>query len=385
MKSLNNFIIEMPPSGIRKFFDIVSTMDNVISLGIGEPDFVTPWPMISYAIDSLERGRTSYTSNLGLLELRQEISKYIKSNLHVEYNPDDQILITVGVSEAMDLLMRTLITPGDEIIVLEPCYVSYVSTVGMAGGKAVIVECREENNFLPDLNEIKSAITPKTRAILLNYPSNPTGTILTREMSQKIFDICKENDLYIISDEIYDKLTYDVPHESILSIDGAYERTILLNGFSKSFAMTGWRIGYACGPKDIINCMMKIHQYTILCAPTSGQYCALEALRSCVEESDKMVEEYKQRKNLIVNGLNEAGLKCKMPGGAFYVFPSIKEFNMSSEDFCEKLLYEKLVATVPGNAFGKCGEGHIRCSYATSKKQIIKALDNIKAFIDTIK
>ena len=384
MKPINNFVQNMPPSGIRKFFDIVSTMEGVISLGVGEPDFVTPWPMISAAIDSMEAGKTSYTSNMGLLSLRQEISKYLFKHLGVEYNPDNEILITVGVSEAMDLLMRALICPGDEIIVFEPSYVSYKPTIEMAGGHSVVLDCKEENDFLPDLEELKSLITPKTKAILFNYPSNPTGCVLNREINQKLYDICNENDLYIISDEIYDRLTYDKKHESILEIPGAYDRTILLNGFSKAFAMTGWRIGYACGNKDIIKSMMKIHQYTMLCAPISGQYCALEALRHCVPQSDEMIEEYRQRRNLIVKGFNDVGLTCRKPGGAFYAFPSIKKFGMTSEEFCEKLLYEKKVATVPGNAFGKCGEGYIRCSYATSKKKIIKAIEKIGEFIEEL-
>ena len=384
MKQINQFIQNMPPSGIRKFFDIVSTMEGVISLGVGEPDFVTPWPMISSAIDSMEAGKTSYTSNMGLLPLRYEISKYIKNHLGVLYNPDNEILITVGVSEAMDLLMRALICPGDEIIVLEPSYVSYKPTIEMAGGVAVILSCYEKDDFLPDIEEMRKLITPKTKAILLNFPSNPTGCVLNREINQKLYDLCEEHDLYIISDEIYDRLTYDKEHESILSIPGAYERTVLLNGFSKAFAMTGWRIGYACGNKDIIKSMMKIHQYTMLCAPISGQYCALEALRNCLPLSDDMVEEYRQRRNLIVKGFNDIGLKCHRPQGAFYVFPSIKDFGMSSEEFCTKLLYEKKVATVPGNAFGECGEGYIRCSYATSKKKIIKAIDKIGEFIEKL-
>lgn len=384
MKPINDYIKNMPPSGIRKFFDIVSTMDDVVSLGVGEPDFVTPWPMISKVIDSLESGKTSYTSNMGLLALRQEISKYIEKNIGVEYNPDNQILITVGVSEAMDLLMRAIICPGDEIIVIEPSYVSYSPCIEMAGGRAVVLDTYEEDDFLPNIDKLRSKITSKTKAVLFNYPSNPTGCVLNKEINQKLYDLCNEYDLYIISDEIYDRLTYDKKHESILSIPGAYERTILLNGFSKAFAMTGWRVGYACGNKDIIHSMMKIHQYTMLCAPISGQYCALEALKNCVSISDEMVEEYRQRRNLIVKGLNDAGLKCRKPGGAFYVFPSIKDFNMSSEEFCEKLLFENKVACVPGNAFGKSGEGYIRCSYATSKKNIIKAIGSIKEFVEKL-
>ena len=384
MKPINKFIENMPPSGIRKFFDIVATMDDVISLGVGEPDFVTPWPMISAAIDSMEMGKTSYTSNMGLLALRKEISRYIQKNIGVEYNPDNQILITVGVSEAVDLLMRTIITPGDEIIVFEPSYVSYIPTIEMAGGKSVVLDCREENDFLPDIDEFEKKITPKTKAVLFNFPSNPTGCVLNRDINRKLYDICNKYDLYIISDEIYDRLTYDKKHESILEIPGAYDRTILLNGFSKAFAMTGWRVGYACGNKDIIRNMMKIHQYTMLCAPISGQYCALEALKNCISLSDDMVEEYRQRRNLIVKGFNDMGLECKKPGGAFYVFPSVKKFGMTSEEFCEKLLYGKKVATVPGNAFGACGEGYIRCSYATGKKKIIRALEQIQKFIDEL-
>jgi len=384
MKPINNNIVQMPPSGIRKFFDVASQMKDVISLGVGEPDFCTPWKMTSYAIKTLEQGQTSYTSNMGLIELRKEISKYLENHIGVSYNPENQILITVGVSEGMDLVFRTLLNPGDEVIVPQPCYVSYIPCVEMAGGKAVVVKCSEKNEFKIDINDLKNAITSKTKAVLFNYPSNPTGAVADKALIDSIVKLCKEKDLYIVSDEIYDRLTYDEGHVSFLSLKDAYERTIFLNGFSKAFAMTGWRIGYACGQKDIIKCMMKIHQYTMLCAPVSGQYCALEGLRSCIEESNQMKDSFQQRRNVIVDGLNNAGLKCHMPGGAFYAFPSIKNTGLSSEDFCQKLLFEKKVATVPGNAFGDPGEGFIRCSYATDIDKIKKAISHIKDFVNKI-
>ena len=385
MKEINKKVLEMQPSGIRKFFDIVSQMKDVISLGVGEPDFVTPWQMTAAAIKSLENGKTSYTSNLGLLELRKAISKYNEDFLGVHYNPENQILITVGVSEGMDLVFRTILEIGDEVIVPQPCYVSYIPCIEMAGGIPVIVDCKEENNFAIDINDFKNAITEKTKAVLFNYPSNPTGAVADKKLICEIVKICKKHDLYIISDEVYERLCYDSEHVSFLSASDAYERTILLNGFSKSFAMTGWRIGYACGPKDIIHCMMKIHQYTMLSAPTQGQYCALEGITHCIKESDKMIEAYSQRRNVIIHGLNKAGLKCHMPGGAFYAFPSIKNTNLSSEVFCERLLFEKKVAAVQGNAFGKCGEGYIRCSYATNISKINIALERINEFTESLK
>lgn len=385
MKPISDVVQATPPSGIRKFFDIVSQMQDVISLGVGEPDFDTPWRISESCIFSLERGKTHYTSNFGTPELRKCISDYWRKREGIEYNWENQVLITVGVSEAMDIAMRAILNPGDEVICPEPCYVSYKPCIAFAGGVPVVIPSYMEDEFRVTPERIKAAITPKTKAILISYPSNPTGATATREMLREIVNLAKEHDLWIISDEIYDRLTYDGEHTCIPTLDGAYDRTILLNGFSKAYAMTGWRIGYACGNSEVIEAMMKIHQYTILCAPIMGQVAACEAIQNGYEDSEEMIEEYSRRRRVIVKGLNDAGLKCVMPGGAFYAFPSIKETGLTSDEFSERLLFEEKVAVVPGNAFGECGEGHIRCSYATSIEKIERAIEQIGRFVSKLK
>ncbi len=381
MKPISEIVKSTPASGIRRFFDVVAKMPEAISLGVGEPDFVTPWRVREACIYSLERGRTSYTSNYGLEELRVAISNYINEHEGVEYNPLNQILITVGVSEAMDLAMRALLNPGDEVICAEPCYVSYKPCVMFAGGVPVTIKTTQKTEFCVEPEKIRAAITPKTKAILVSYPSNPTGAVANRELLEQITAIACKHDLYIITDEIYDRLTYDDKHTCLPTLPGAYDRTILLNGFSKAYAMTGWRIGYAAGPPDIIEAMMKIHQYTMLCAPIMGQMAALEAIKNGYEVSQEMIEQYNQRRKVIVKGLNDAGLDCLMPGGAFYAFPSIRQTGLSSDEFSERLLMEEKVAVVPGVAFGEGGEGHIRCSYATSIDRIEQAIERIARFV----
>jgi aminotransferase len=381
MKPISHLVKSIPPSGIRRFFDIVSSMHDVLSLGVGEPDFDTPWSVREACIFSLERGHTHYTSNYGTIELRTAISRSIAAREGIEYNPENQILVTVGVSEGMDLAMRAILNPGDEVIVPEPCFVSYKPCVMFAGGKPVVVPSYAQDGFAVKPEEIRAKVTDKTKAILLGYPANPTGAVPARETLEEIVRIACEYDLYVISDEIYDRLTYDGRHTCVPTLPGAYERTILLNGFSKAYAMTGWRIGYAAASPEIIETMMKIHQYTMMCASTMAQVAALEAIRNGERESNEMVEQYNQRRRVIVKGLNDAGLPCLMPGGAFYAFPSIKHTGLTSEEFCERLLFEEKVAVVPGSAFGECGEGHIRCSYATSLDKINLALERIARFV----
>jgi len=381
MKPISELVKSTPASGIRRFFDVVAKMPEAISLGVGEPDFPTPWRIREACIDSLERGRTNYTSNYGLLELRSAIADYLRKHDGLEYDPETQILITVGVSEGMDLAMRAILNPGDEVICPEPCYVSYKPCIIFAGGTAVAIPTTAETAFRVDPAAVRAAITAKTKAILISYPSNPTGAAAPRELLEEIVAIAREYDLYIITDEIYDRLTYDGCHTCLPTLPGAYERTVLLNGFSKAYAMTGWRIGYAAGDPEIIETMMKIHQYTMLCAPIMGQVAALEAINNGYDDSQEMIEQYAQRRRVIIKGLNDAGLPCLMPGGAFYAFPSIKETGLSSDEFCERLLFEEKVAVVPGNAFGDCGEGHIRCSYATSIDKIEQALERIARFV----
>ncbi|MCX8053478.1 MAG: aminotransferase class I/II-fold pyridoxal phosphate-dependent enzyme [Armatimonadetes bacterium] len=384
MKAISHVVQSIPPSGIRRFFDIVSTMHDVLSLGVGEPDFDTPWCVREACIYSLERGHTHYTSNYGTIELRRAISQYLALSEGLEYHPENQILVTVGVSEGMDLAMRAIINPGDEVIVPEPCFVSYKPCVMFAGGNPVVVPSYAEDGFAVKPQEIRAAVTSKTKAILIGYPSNPTGAVPARETLEEIVRIACEHDLYIVSDEIYARLTYNGKHTCVPTLPGAYERTILLNGFSKAYAMTGWRIGYAASSPEIIEAMMKIHQYTMMCASTMAQVAALEALRNGDRESDEMIEQYNHRRRVIVKGLNDAGLPCLMPGGAFYVFPSIKHTGLSSDEFCERLLFEEKVAVVPGNAFGECGEGHIRCSYATSLDKINLAIERIARFVSRL-
>ncbi len=371
----------MPPSGIRDFFDIVSTMKDVISLGIGEPDFSTPWHIREAAIFSLERGVTSYTSNLGLLSLREAIAAYVKRVFHVAYQPGNEVLVTVGVSEALDLAMRAILEPGDEVIYHEPCYVSYKPTITLAYGKPVAVEARQENNFALDPGDVAAAITPRTRAIILNYPNNPTGATLPKEHLHAICDLAIKHDLIVIADDIYAELTYDGVHTSAASLPGMKERTIFLHGFSKAWAMTGFRLGYACGPADLIGAMMKIHQYTMLCAPTPSQMAAVEALKQPDADIKEMKAEYERRRNFIHASFIAMGIPCPRPTGAFYAFPFIGDCGLTSRDFAFKLLEEEKVAAVPGTAFGPCGEGFVRCSYATSMEEIKEAMIRIERFV----
>jgi aminotransferase len=381
MSRVSQIIETMPPSGIRRFFDIVSTMDGVLSLGIGEPDFVTPERIRNACVSSLAQGQTMYTSNHGLLELRQVISGHISRVHGVEYNPEKEILITVGVSEALDITLRAILNPGDEVIVFEPSYVSYKPCVVMAGGVAVAVEARSADGFRVTADIIEHAVTEKTKAILLCYPNNPTGMSLSAEELERIAALAVKHDLIIISDEIYEKLTYDMSHLSIASLPGMKERVITLNGFSKAYAMTGWRLGYIAGPVDILNAAVKIHQYVALCAPIMSQTAAIEALKNEGPEVEEMVSEYNRRRHLIHRGLNEIGLEVPMPDGAFYIFPSIKRTGLTSEEFAERLLFEEKVAVVPGTAFGACGEGYVRCSYSISYERIEEALARIEKFV----
>ncbi|NLU43019.1 MAG: aminotransferase class I/II-fold pyridoxal phosphate-dependent enzyme [Firmicutes bacterium] len=378
---VSNAVKALPPSGIRKFFDLAAQMENVISLGVGEPDFITPWHIIESSFYSAERGHTSYTSNLGLLELRQAISDYLEAKHGVGYDPTNEVLVTTGVSEALDVAIRTLVSPGDEVIVIEPCYVSYKACVLLAGGTPVIVDTHVDNGFRVTAEDIASRLSDRTKAIVLSYPNNPTGAVMDCATLQRIAELAKERDLIVISDEIYSELTYEGTHTCIAALPGMRERTVLLNGFSKAYAMTGWRIGYACGNKHIIGGMMKIHQYTMLCAPIIAQKAAIEALRYGEEAKQRMVAEYDQRRRFIVERLNAIGLTCFEPTGAFYAFPSIAASGMTSEEFCNELLREQSVAVVPGNAFGACGEGFVRCSYAASLQEISEAVTRMERFL----
>ncbi len=377
---ISRVVKEIPPSGIRKFFDLILSMEGVISLGVGEPDFVTPWHIRDVAIYSLEQGYTSYTSNAGILELRECISQRLLTDYGLKYSPQDEILITVGVSEGLDLALRAIINPGDEVIIPEPCYVSYKPCTVLVGGVPVPIDTAN-TKFKVTREQIEKAITGKTKAILLSYPSNPTGAIMTQQELLEIAEVVKKYDLIAISDEIYSLLTYEQKHTSFAKLPGMRDKTILLDGFSKGYAMTGWRIGYAAANKEIISAMTKIHQYTMLCASIMGQKAAIEALRNGESKAQEMTNEYNQRRRVIVKGLNEIGLICDLPGGAFYAFPSIKTTGLSSEKFAERLLFEEKVAVVPGNVFGSCGEGYIRCSYATSLEKIEEALERIKRFV----
>ena len=380
---LSKAITEIQPSGIRRFFDAASTMSNVISLGVGEPDFDTPWHVREEGIYSLEKGRTFYTGNSGLLELREEIGRYLDRRFGLSYSADE-ILVTVGGSEAIDIGFRTMLDPGDEVIIPEPCYVSYLPCVKLAGGVPVRLPLEEKDQFKLTKEKLLSAITDKTKILVLPFPNNPTGAILNREELQIIADIVKEHDLFVMSDEIYSELNYEGGHVSIASIPGMRERTIVINGFSKSYAMTGWRLGYAAGPKEIMKQMLKIHQFVIMCAPTTSQYAAIEALRNGDEDVRRMRESYDERRRFLVNALNEMGLPCFEPKGAFYVFPNISAYGMTSEELARRLLEQERVAVVPGTAFGECGEGFLRISYAYSIDNLKKALDKIEKFIDTL-
>ena len=373
---------QLSPSGIRKFFDLLASMGEVISLGVGEPDFTTPWHIREAAIYSLEKGYTMYTSNSGIPELRHELSRYLKDAYNLDYDPDSELLITVGVSEALDLTMRAILDPGDEVIMPDPCYVSYSSCVMLSGGTPIMVPTSEENNFEISAADIEARITSKTKAVLIGNPANPTGAVMPRDKLSQIAEVARRYKLLVISDEIYAKLVYGVEHTCFATLPEMKEDTILLGGFSKAYAMTGWRIGYASALPQIIAPMTKIHQYTIMCAPIMGQVAAVEALKSGDASITEMVEEYNRRRLVIVQGLNDIGLSCFEPRGAFYAFPSIKSTGMTSEEFAERLLIEEKVAVVPGTAFGECGEGYVRCCYATSLADIEEALTRMGRFVN---
>jgi aminotransferase len=378
---ISNRVQQIPPSGIRRFFDIAATMDNVISLGIGEPDFVTPRAILDAGLASLEAGHTHYTSNSGTIELRQAISRQIKRLYGVDYDPALEILVTVGVSEAMYLALTAIINPGDEVIVPQPCFVSYMAEVFLAGGTPVPIATRVENNFQVTAEEIEAAITRRTKALLIGYPSNPTGAVLERETMEGIAKVARKHDILIVSDEIYDRLVYGIEHTCVPSIQGLWERTILLGGFSKAYAMTGWRLGYAAAPPEILGAMSKVHQYTIMSAPTTAQEAGLTAIEKGEEAVEEMRQRYDRRRRLIVDGLNSIGLKCFEPRGAFYAFPSVRGTGMDDAEFAERLLDEERVAVIPGRAFGIGGAGYVRCSYATSYDKIEQALERIARFV----
>ena len=386
---MRNFISDktasIQPSGIRKFFDIVSEMKDAISLGVGEPDFDTPWHIRDEGIYALERGRTFYTSNSGLKDLRQEISNYLKRIQNIEYNPENEILVTVGGSEAIDIGLRAVINPGDEVIIPQPSYVSYEPCAVLAGAKPVIINLKAENAFRLKPEELLAAITDKTKVLILPYPNNPTGAIMEQEDLEAIAKIIIEKDILVMSDEIYSALTYKEKHVSIASLRGMKERTILINGFSKAYAMTGWRLGYACAPKEIIQQMTKIHQFAIMCAPTTSQYAAIEALKNGDDDVETMRQAYNQRRRFLLHAFKEIGLECFEPFGAFYVFQSIKEFNMTSEEFATRFLKEEKVAVVPGTAFGACGEGYLRISYAYSIENLKIAIERLKIFVERLR
>jgi aminotransferase len=373
------------PSGIRRFFDLASGRKDIITLGVGEPDFVTPWHVREACVYSLEMGKTQYTSNSGTPELREQIGLYLNNQFDVTYDPAKEILVTVGGSEAIDLALRVLITPGDEILVPEPCYISYSPITSLSGGVPVGIETFAKDQFKLTAQALKAALTPRSKVLVLSYPSNPTGAIMTYEDWLPIAKVVEENDLIVISDEIYAELTYGSKHVSFASLPGMKDRTVLVSGFSKAFAMTGWRIGYACGHPEIIAAMLKIHQYTVMCAPVMAQVAALEALKNGLEEKDRMIESYNQRRRLVVHGFREIGLECHEPQGAFYAFPSIKSTGLSSDEFATALLNERNVAAVPGDVFGLGGEGYLRCSYATSVSQLTEAIERIGAFVLNLK
>lgn len=382
---LNETVKSIPPSGIRRFFDIAAEMKDAISLGVGEPDFVTPWHIRDEGIYSLEKGHTHYTSNAGIKELRLEIAAYMKRRFGLEYDGLTQTIVTVGGSEAIDLFLRSVIEPGDEVLIPEPSFVCYKPITRLAGGVPVTITTKAENNFKLTAEEVEAAITPKTKVLILPFPNNPTGAVMTMHDLESVAEVVKKHNILVLSDEIYAELTYGIQHTSVAAIDGMYDRTVVVNGFSKSHAMTGWRLGYACGNPDIIKAMTKVHQFAIMSAPTTSQYAAIEALRNGDSDIAMMREEYNQRRMIMVSGFNAMGLDCFEPEGAFYTFPCIQSTGLSSNDFCEKLLFGKKVAVIPGTAFGSSGEGFVRCSYAYSLKNINEALNRIEAFIKDIK
>lgn len=372
------------PSGIRKFFDVVSEMPDAISLGVGEPDFDTPYSVREEGIYALEKGRTFYTSNAGLKELREEISRYLMRKYSLDYDADNEIMVTVGGSEAIDVALRCMVDPGDEVLIPTPCYVSYLPCAVMADAVPKMIELKAENQFKLTRQELIDSITDKTKILILAFPNNPTGAIMTKEELEELVPVIIEHDLYVISDEIYSELTYDNKHCSIASLPGMKERTVTINGFSKAFAMTGWRLGYACAPKEIMKQMIKLHQFAIMCAPTNSQFAAIEALRNCDDDVDRMVEAYNQRRRFLLNSFKEMGIDCFEPFGAFYVFPSIAKFGMTSEEFANRLLREQKLAVVPGTAFGECGEGFVRISYAYSIENLKQGMDRIRKFIESL-
>lgn len=382
---LSDKVMDIKPSGIRKFFDLVQEMPDAISLGVGEPDFDTPWHIREEGIFSLERGRTFYTSNAGLLELRTAISAYLKRKQRLDYDPLHEVLVTVGGSEGIDLALRAMLNPGDEVILPEPCYVSYLPCIKLADGVPVTINLKEENEFKLTPEELLGAITDKTKILILSYPNNPTGAIMTRSDLEPLVKIIKEKDIFVISDEIYAELTYQMDHCSIASFPGMRERTIVVNGFSKSFAMTGWRLGFAVGPENILKQMTKIHQFAIMAAPTTSQYAAIEAMENGDDDVELMRKSYNQRRRFLLNQFQEMGLQCFEPRGAFYMFPCIKEFGMTSEEFANRFLQEEKVAVVPGTAFGDCGEGFLRVSYAYSIEELKVALERMKRFIERLR
>ncbi len=382
---LSEKTVALKPSGIRKFFDIVSEMDDAISLGVGEPDFDTPWHIRDEGIYSLEKGRTFYTSNAGLKELKEEICYYTKRKQGVTYNPVNEVLVTVGGSEAIDIGLRAVINPGDEVLIPQPSFVSYEPCAIMAGGVPVIIELKAENEFRLTAQELEEAITDKTKILVLPFPNNPTGAIMERSDLEAIAEVIRKHDILVMSDEIYAELTYKEKHVSIIEIEGMRERTILINGFSKAFAMTGWRLGYACGPKEIIEQMLKLHQFAIMCAPTTSQYAAVEALRNGDEDVTQMRMAYNQRRRYLMHAFQKMGLECFEPFGAFYVFPCIKEFGMTSEEFASRFLAEEKVAVVPGTAFGDCGEGYLRISYAYSLDNLKLAIGKLASFVEKLR
>lgn len=380
---INRTVRELPPSGIRRFFNLAAEMEDVISLGVGEPDFLTPWNIREEAIHTLEKGRTVYTANAGLMELRREIGRYLKRRYGLEYDPATQILVTVGGSEAIDLALRAIIEPGDEVLIPEPSFVAYKPCAVMAGGRAVPVPLRGETGFKLTVSDLEPLVNERSKVLIFPYPGNPTGATMHEEDMRELCEWIRKKDLFVLSDEIYSELTYDGTHTSIASMPGMSERTLVINGFSKAFSMTGWRLGYGAGPKDLLEQMTKIHQYAIMCAPTTSQYAAVEALRGCDRAVEEMRREYNRRRRLVVESLREMGLSCNDPGGAFYVFPSIRSTGMTSEAFCQDLLKHKKIAVVPGDAFGASGEGYVRISYAYSVEQLRTALGRIREYMET--
>ncbi len=386
MRSMvNKTITGIAPSGIRKFFDIVNEMDDAISLGVGEPDFDTPWRIRDEAIYSLEQGRTFYTSNSGLKSLKEEISKYLERRYNLYYSPNSEIMVTVGGSEAIDIALRAMLDPGDEVLIPQPSYVSYAPCTILAGGKPVYIDLKEEDEFRLTPEELEEAVTDKTKVLILPFPNNPTGAVMEKEDLEAVAQFVIDHDLFVLTDEIYAELTYLEKHVSIASFPGMRERTVYINGFSKAYAMTGWRLGYACAPEELLKQMLKIHQYAIMCAPTNSQYAAVEALRNCQDDVDRMREEYDHRRRYLMDRFRSMKLQCFEPFGAFYIFPSIREFGMTSDEFATKLLKTKKVAVVPGTAFGDCGEGFIRISYAYSLENLKEAVDRIEVFIQELR